>query len=162
MSSLSHDSRFDDAEGEVDYGTPWKFRDADAPNPLTIRVTGWGTGLTRLGQAEFLRGDDRDGKSWSVLVGCVVLKKRLIEGLVEEWNEDENRFALVRTEGRAQVGEVASMKFLGDREGAEGFDYPDFRVSRKPPPAATSVDDPDRNSEPPKPGTPPADDDIPF
>lgn len=103
--SVAQDDRFDEAEADVDRGTPWKFREPDAPNPLTILATGWSTGHTDIGDAEFLAGTDRNGKKWSVLVGNVVLTKRLIEGLVEEWDDDKGA------------------KFL----------YPDFDVVRKPP-----------------------------
>jgi hypothetical protein len=128
----TQDSRFNEAEADVDHGTPWMFREPDAPNPLTIEATEWSTGITKLGEAEFLQGVDRDGKKWSVLVGSVVLTKRLIEGLVEEWDDEQRDFVVVRTEGRVQPGEVVSMKYLGDREGAR-FIYPDFAISRKPP-----------------------------
>ena len=130
-SSSADDSRFDEAEADVDHGTPWMFRQPDAPNPLTIEATAWSQGMTRLGEAEFLQGVDRDGKKWSVLVGSVVLTKRLIEGLVEEWDDEKGVFVVVRKEGRVQPGEIVSIKFIGDREGAK-YDYPDFRVSRKP------------------------------
>ena len=129
------DQRFDEAEAEVDRGEPWRFRDPNAPNPLTILVTKWSTGITKLGEAEFLNGIDRYGKRWSVLVGGAVLTKRLIEGLVEEWNDERKAFVVVKTEGRVQPGEVVSMKYLGDREGAQ-YPYPDFSVSRKPAPGA--------------------------
>ena len=33
------DSRFDEAEADVDRGTPWRFREPDAPNPITLEVT---------------------------------------------------------------------------------------------------------------------------
>ena len=132
MTSLdqTHDSRFDEAEADVDRGTPWMFREADAPNPLTIRAAGWSTGHTKLGDAEFLNGVDRDGKKWSVLVGSVVLTKGLIAGIVEEWDNEQGKFVAVATMGRVQEGEVVSIKFLGDRQGAT-YEYPDFRVSRK-------------------------------
>jgi hypothetical protein len=126
------DSRFDEAEADVDYGTPWLFREPDAPNPLTIEATQWSKGMTKLGEAEFLQGVDREGKKWSVLVGSVLLIKRLIDGTVEEWNNDKNRFVVTATEGRVQPGEIVSIKYVGDREGAQ-FNYPDFRISRKPP-----------------------------
>jgi hypothetical protein len=131
MSSITE--RFDEAEADVDRGSPWMFRDPDAPNPLTIMATGWSTGHTTLGEAEFLNGTDRDGKKWSVLVGSVVLTKRLIDGLVEEWNDDLGEFAVVETLGRVQVGEIVSMKYVGDKQGSK-FDYPNFRVSRRPAP----------------------------
>jgi hypothetical protein len=134
MASVAHsdDSRFDEAEADVERGEPWRYRDGDAPNPLTIEVTGWSTGHTKLGEAEFLNGVDRDGNEWSVLVGSVVLKKRLIEGLVEEWSDEENGYVVVDRFGRVQVGEVVSMKYLGDGESATGNAYPRFSVSRKP------------------------------
>ena len=133
MASVAHqgDSRFDEAEADVDYGSPWLYRESDAPNPLTIEVTEWSEGTTKLGPAEFMQGADRDGKRWSVLVGSVVLTKKLVEGLVEEWNEERDEFVVVETLGRVQPGEVVSIKYLGDVEGAK-YTYPNFRVSRKP------------------------------
>ena len=126
-----HDARFDEAEAEVDHGSPWMFREPSAPNPLTILVSGWSTGFTKLGEAEFLNGVDREGKSWSVLVGSVVLTKRLIEGLVEKWDGERNEFVVTQTLGRVRAGEVVSLKYLGDIEGAR-YPYPNFKVSRKP------------------------------
>jgi hypothetical protein len=131
LNSNNEDSRFDEAEADVDHGSPWMFREPDAPNPLTIEATAWSQGVTRLGEAEFLQGTDRDGKKWSILVGSVVLTKRLIEGLVEEWDDEKGEFVVVRTEGRVQPGEIVSVKYVGDREGSK-YDYPDFKVSRKP------------------------------
>lgn len=127
-----YDARFDEAEAAVDHGTPWMYREPDAPNPLTIRVTGWDTGHTKLGEAEFMNGFDRDGKAWRVLVGSVVLAKRLIDGLVEEWDGEAGKFVVTATLGRVQVGEVVSLKYLGDREG-EKYIYPTFAISRRPP-----------------------------
>jgi hypothetical protein len=130
--SVPADSRFAEAESDVDRGTSWRFREADAPNPLTIMATEWSTGVTKLGEAEWLNGVDRDGKAWSVLVGSVVLRKRLIEGLVEEWDDEARDFVVVEMLERVQPGEVVSIKYLGDVEGAR-YTYPNFRVSRKPP-----------------------------
>jgi hypothetical protein len=163
MSSIPepHDPRFDAAEADVDRGEPWKFREANAPNPLTILATEWSTGVTKLGEAEFLNGVDRAGKRWSVLVGGVVLTKRLIEGLVEEWDDATKDFVVVETEGRVQPGEVVSIKYLGDKKGAQ-YDYPNFYVSRKPPTTEGSESQP--APEPPaepEPGKE-ADDDFPF
>ncbi len=129
MTSIT--DRFDEAEADVERGTPWMFREPDAPNPLTIMATGWSTGHTTLGDAEFLNGTDRDGKNWSILVGSVVLTKRLIDGLIEEWDNDLGEFAVVETLGRVQTGEIVSIKYLGDKQGAK-YDYPNFAVSRKP------------------------------
>ncbi len=125
------DSRFDAAEADVDRGTPWMYREPDAPNPLTILVNEWSTGVTKLGEAEFMNGVDRDGKRWSVLVGSVVLRKQLSEGLEEEWDDGRKAFVETARLGRVEPGEVVSIMYLGDREGAQ-YDYPDFRVSRKP------------------------------
>jgi hypothetical protein len=122
--------RWAEAEAAVDRGTPWRFREPDAPNPLTIEVTGWSTGHTTLGEAEFLNGTDHTGKAWSILVGSVVLTKRLIEGLVEEWDEGSQQFVVVKTLGRVEAGEMVSIKFIGDKQGAK-YDYPNFRVYRK-------------------------------
>lgn len=123
--------RFDEAEAHVDHGTPWLYRQPDAPNPLTIEATKWSTGTTKLGEAEFLQGTDREGKKWSVLVGSVILSKRLIEGVVEAWNEETQAFTVVRTEGRVQPGEIVSIKYVGDKEGVQ-YTYPNFRISRVP------------------------------
>jgi hypothetical protein len=130
------DARFDEAEADVERGEPWRFRDDDAPNPLTIRVTDWSSGHTRHGEAEFLAGVDRDGKAWRVLVGSVVLKKRLIDGLVEAWDDETGAYVVTETLGRVQVGEVVSIKYVGDGENASGKAYPKFAVSRKPAPAS--------------------------
>ena len=134
MTSVAHpgDSRFDEAEADVDYGSPWCFRQPDMPNPITLQVTESRTGVTKLGEAEFMAGVDRSGKLWSILVGSVVLTKRLIDGLVEEWDDAKADFVVVETLGRVQPGEVVSIKYLGDVEGSR-FTYPNFRVSRKPP-----------------------------
>ena len=123
--------QWDEAEADVDRGNPWLFREPDAPNPLTIMATGWSTGHTTLGEAEFLNGTDRDGKKWSILVGSVVLTKRLIDGLVEEWDDNLGEFTTVETLGRVQVGEIVSIKYIGDKQGAK-YEFPNFRVSRKP------------------------------
>ena len=122
--------KFAEAEAAVDRGTPWRFREPDAPNPLTIEVTGWSRGHTTLGEAEFLNGTDHAGKAWSILVGSVVLTKRLIEGLIEEWDEASQQFVVVKTLGRVGVGDLVSIKFIGDKQGAK-YDYPNFRVYRK-------------------------------
>ncbi len=162
MASVAHqgDSRFDEAEAEADYGSPWLYREPDAPNPLTIEVVEWHEGTTKLGPAEFMQGVDRDGKRWSVLVGSVVLTKKLIEGLVEEWSEDRDEFVVVKTLGRVQSGEVVSLKYLGDVEGAK-YTYPNFRVSRKPARGAqTTLEEPIAGEKPTEKGA--QGDDIPF
>jgi hypothetical protein len=92
--------------------------------------------MTKLGEAEFLSGLDRDGKQWSILVGSVVLTKRLIDGTIEEWDDDKQGFVVVETRGRVRAGEVVSIKYLGDVEGAK-YDYPNFKVSRRPPASET-------------------------
>jgi hypothetical protein len=132
MQTTEYDPRFDEAESDVDHGTAWRYREPDAPNPLTILATGWSTGMTKLGEAEFLQGIDREGKSWSVLVGSVVLTKRLIEGIESEWDDDKKDFVVTATLGRVKPGEVVSIKYLGDVDGAR-YKYPNFKVSRKPP-----------------------------
>jgi len=135
------DPRFDEAESDVDHGKAWMFREPDAPNPLTIEALEWTEGVTKLGPAEFLSGLDRDGVRWSVLVGSVVLTKKLIEGLIEEWNDASGQFEVVEILGRVQPGEVVSIKFVGDVEGSQ-HTYPNFKVSRKPSPRPQqSLDD---------------------
>jgi hypothetical protein len=133
------DSRFAEAEAEVDRGEPWRFREPDAPNPLTIEALEWSTGMTKFGEAEFLGGADANGKRWSVLVGGVVLGKRLIEGTIESWDDKTSEFVVTQTLGRVQAGEIVSIKYTGDVEGPNG-PYPNFRVSRKPV-AAVEPDD---------------------
>jgi hypothetical protein len=127
----SSDDRFAAAEAEVDRGEPWRFREPEAPNPLTIEALDWSTGMTKFGQAEFLGGVDANGKRWSVLVGGVVLNKRLVEGTIEDWDDESGGFVVTQTLGRVQPGEVVSIKYTGDVEGPNG-PYPNFRVVRKP------------------------------
>lgn len=129
--TLSTD-RFDAAEAEIDRGEPWRFREDGAPNPLTIEATGWSTGHTKHGEAEFLNGIDRDGKSWSILVGSTVLRRRLIDGEVSQWDDARGAYVVTSSQGRVQPGEVVSIKYLGDREGSQGKPYADFAIARKP------------------------------
>jgi hypothetical protein len=137
MLAQALDDMFAAAEAEVERGEPWKFREPDAPNPLTFMASGWSTGHTNLGEAEFLNGTDH-GKKWSVLVGCVVLTKKLIEGLVEEWSSEHDGYVTVATLGRVAPGEIVSIKFVGDVEGAK-YTYPNFRVSRTQPPKEDGI-----------------------
>jgi hypothetical protein len=147
------DDRFVQAEADIDAGEPWLFREENAPNPLVIEAVSWSTGFTKLGEAEFLNGIDRHGKKWSILVGTVVLTKRLIEGVVEQWDDEQQDFVVVETLGRVQPGEVVAIKYLGDVDGGK-YPYPNFRVSRKPPV---------KQGEPSKAGSEPeGEDDIPF
>ncbi len=120
-------------KAEVERGAPWRFREPDTPNPLTIQVTGWSSGKTRLGPAEFMNGVDRDGKTWSVLVGPVVLRKRLIEGIVDDWDNVRREFVVGETLGRVQPSEVVEIQYLGDAQG-QRYKYPTFTVSRNQPP----------------------------
>jgi hypothetical protein len=128
----SRDDRFAAAEAEVDRGEPWRFREPGIPNPLTIEALEWSTGMTKFGEAEFLGGVDANGKRWSVLVGGVVLSKRLVEGTIEGWDDESGGFVVTQTLGRVRPGEVVSIKYTGDVEGPNG-PYPNFRVVRKPP-----------------------------
>jgi len=158
--SVTDDSRFAEAEAEVSRGKPWPFRDTDAPNPLTILAAGWSSGHTKYGEADFLAGTDRNGTLWSVLVGSVVLRRRLIDGELSEWDDVRKAFVVTEVEGRVQPGEVVSIKYVGDKDAASGNSYPDFVVVRKPP----SGDE--ASAGPPIPELPAdekgANDDIPF
>jgi hypothetical protein len=89
-----------------------------------------------------------------VLVGSVVLTKRLIDGTIEAWDAEKNEFGVVETLGRVRPGEVVSIKYLGDREGAR-YNYPDFKVIRKPAVTGGAVHDEPEADEP-------SDDDVPF
>jgi hypothetical protein len=144
----AYDPRFDEAEGEITRGNPWRFRE-NGPNPLTIRATGWTNGHTKHGDAEFLHGVDRDGNGWSVLVGSTVLKRRLIDGEVSEWDDDRKAYIVTAVLGRVAEGEVVSLRFLGDKESGTGTTYADFAVSRKPvpPPEPTTDESEDGGSE---------------
>ena len=144
MTTLPH--AFDEAEADVDHGAPWRYREPDAPNPLTIQATGWSTGTTKLGEAEFLSGIDRDGKQWSVLVGSRRPDQAADRGARRAVGRDTQGFRVVETLGRVQPGEVVSIKYLGDVEGAR-FTYPNFRVSRKPASAATEPATAERASD---------------
>ena len=149
------DDRFAEAEAEVDRGESWRYREEGAPNPLTILVTEWVNGHTRHGDAEFLVGVDREGKKWSVLVGATVLRRRLIDGEVSEWDDERQAYVVVRTEGRDQPDDVVSIKFLGDRDTGDGATYSSFDVVRKPP---ANRPKPEADAEPGQ----GLDDDIPF
>jgi hypothetical protein len=127
----SSDDRFAEAEAEVDRGEPWRFREPGSPNPLTIEALEWSKGMTKFGEAEFLGGVDANGKRWSILVGGVVLNKRLVEGTIEAWDENAGGFVVTETLGRVRAGEIVSLKYTGDVEGPNG-PYPNFRVVRKP------------------------------
>jgi hypothetical protein len=128
---MSYDSRFDAAESEVDRGNPWRFKEEDAPNPLTIEAIEWSEGTTKLGAAEWLNGTDKHGVRWSILVGPAVLKKHLVDGLIERWDEDRQAYVEVDRLGRVKPGEIVSIKYLGMKEGTK-YDYPNFAVVRKP------------------------------
>jgi hypothetical protein len=147
--SLQSDPRFDEAEAETRRGRVWNFRDETAPNPLTILAKGWNTGHTRLGEAEFLTGSDRTGELWTILVGSIVLKKRLIDGEVTEWDDEGQTFRTTGREGRVQAGEVVSLRYKGDRESGSGMTYPDFEVVRKPATGSTAPSTPVSYDEPP-------------
>jgi hypothetical protein len=140
----SYDARFDEAEAEVDRGAPWKPEDdPDLPNPLTILAEEWVEITTDYGDTELLVGRDRDGKRWSKLVGSTILRKLLIDGIVEAWDEGENAFVQKEVLGKVQPGEVVSMKYLGKREGGK-FTYSNYAVSRK---AALAADEQDSAAE---------------
>jgi hypothetical protein len=166
---MAADSRFDAAEAELDRGEPWRYREDNAPNPLTIEVEGWVNGHTKHGDAEFLVGADRDGNKWSVLVGPTVLRRRLIDGEVSEWDDERETYVVVDMQGRVQAGDVVSMKYLGDRDNGSGGSYANFDVVRKP---AANGTKPEARDEPkleatPEPGPEPStgfgfDDDIPY
>lgn len=129
---MSYDPRFDEAEAEVDKGNPWMFKEADAPNPLTIEVEEWVEITTTFGPADLMIGRDRNRKRWSVLVGekATVLRKGLIEGLVEGWNDEKKHYEVIETLGKVQAGEVVSLFFDGQGEGANG-PYNKFKISRR-------------------------------
>jgi hypothetical protein len=127
----TYDPRFDEAEAEVDRGDAWLPREDGMPNPLTIVAVDWSSGTTSIGPAEWLNGRDRDDRRWSILVGSTILKKRLIEGVIEEWNDDEQRFVEVGREGKVKPGELVSLKFKGDRQGSK-YKYPVYEIVRKP------------------------------
>ncbi len=169
MTIMPDDARFDEAQADVERGEPWRFREAYAPNPLTIMATGWSTGHTKHGEAEFLNGVDRANKPWSVLVGSVVLRKRLIDGIVEEWDDERAAYVVTGTLGRVVPDEVVSIRYTGDAESAQGKTYPRFVVSRKPPtgPSTEAGNSGDKSGG--APGTEPddevqgaTDDSIPF
>lgn len=134
---MTASNRFDEALAEIERGEAWRFREPGAPNPLVIECVGWESGHTRLGDADFLIGVDREGKKWSVLVGGVVMRKRLIDGIVETYDHTTGKFEVVRTEGRVVPGEIVGLKYLGDRDGAQ-YAYPNFTITRRPPEPANA------------------------
>lgn len=129
---MSSNDEFDQAESAVEYGRSWRFREEGNPNPLTIRVTGWSldVAMPNGDLVDFMRGTDRDGEAWSVLVGGAVLKQHLIEGRVEEWNDEKEAFEQTALLGRVQAGQVVSLKYTGDKRSKAGYDYPTFKISR--------------------------------
>jgi hypothetical protein len=129
----TYDKRFDEAELDVDRGSPWMFKEEGAPNPLTIEVEEWVEITTTYGAADLMIGRDRDRKRWSVLVGekATILRKKLIDGIVEEFDEKQNAFVQTAVLGKVEPGEVVSIKFKGTREGTQG-PYNNFEISRKP------------------------------
>jgi len=64
---------------------------------------------------------------------------------------------VTETLGRVEVGEVVSIKYLGDVEGAK-YVYPNFRVSRKP--ASAEPEEPIADEKPAEKGA--QGDDIPY
>ena len=166
------DSLFDQAESQVEYGKSWRFREDGMPNPLTIQVTGWSldVAMPNGDLVDFVRGTDRNGEAWSILVGGAVLKQHLVEGRVESWNYEKQAFELTATLGRVQPGEVISLKYEGDKRSKAGYDYPTFRFSRvgepngqpltADQPEAAPEDAAEKTAEPQAATT--ATDDIPF
>ena len=70
----------------------------------------------------------------------------MIDGVFEEYDHSSGKFEVVRTMGRVAPGEIVSIRFKGDRQGAT-YAYPDFGIVRKPAPSNSTGG---------------ADDDIPF
>ena len=140
MASIAsdYDSRFAEAESEVDRGEPWMFREDGAPNPLTIVATGWSSGHTAIGPAEFLNGVDREREG----VVDSRRQRRAVEaphrGTRRGVGRGEGRLRRHRDPRAGAARRGRELKYIGDREGGK-FPYPDFRVSRKPAPASTSA-----------------------
>lgn len=155
----TYDPRWDEAESEADRGEPWKPKeDSTHPNPLTIEAEGWVTFThATYGETELLVGKDRDGKKWSILIKAI-LKKTLVEGVFEEFDEKQNAFVEKERLGRVEPGEVVSVKFLGEKEGAK-YTYDNFNVVRKPARDDAPTGDHDTGDDEPPPY---GDDDIPM
>lgn len=130
---MGYDPRFDEAEAELDSWRAWKIKsDSSLPNPLTIIADKWDEyqGSDYPEPLEFLHGTDRHGNKWSVAVSTIILKKRLIEGLVEDWSEKDNAFVVTSVEGRVEPGEVVSIAYEGEAEAKKGS-LSKFKVVRK-------------------------------
>lgn len=123
--------RWDEAEADVDRGSPWKFREPGAPNPLTVMAEEWIEITTDFGDTDLLLGRDRNGKRWSVLAGSTILRKGLVDGIMEEWDDGKKEFVVRETLGKVEPGEIVSIKYEGEREGGK-FTYANFSISRKP------------------------------
>jgi hypothetical protein len=80
---------------------------------------------------------------------------------VEEWDADRREFVVTSTLGRVEPGEVVSIRFLGDREGAQ-YSYPNFRVSRRPATGSATDDEPPPELPAAPAGSLGVDQDIPF
>ena len=158
------DPELEALEEALDRGEPWKYPtkpgepiDPAMPNPLVIRVTALTTGTVNGEEAQFLNGVDSRGKKWSRLLGSIPLRKPLIEGAIEKWDDDQQAFVETARVGAVRAGERVAIKFRGFRTlksgPQKGKEVPDLKVDR---PDALNPSEGDGGSRPSD------DDDIPF
>ena len=89
-----------------------KFGDAEQPRPPSPAMARRGRALVSLG---------------------FVVKQRFVEGLAGGAARSYRvKYVVTETLGRVEVGEVVSLKYIGDGETSTGNAYPKFTVSRKP------------------------------
>lgn len=150
-----YDPRFDEAVDELDSWRQWRPKTEEGtPNPLVIVADSWQEGIvTDFGPVDILRGTDRHGSRWSIMAGGKILQKGLIEGIVEEWDDQAKAFVTRQTLGRVKPGELVAVSYEGEGQGAK-FNYSKYKIVRKP----ERVEDEAGPSAKPS----PVDEDIPF
>jgi hypothetical protein len=114
---------------------------------------------------------DDDGTLWSILVGTYLLRKRLLEGEVAEWNDETREFETVDILGPVRPGELLAIELRGERQftNQEGrlVTSPDYRTMRKQPAVTADgqqrLGEPDATTPEPEPSAASkTEDDIPF
>ncbi len=130
---MSYDSRFDEAVDELDSWRQWRPKTEEgSPNPLVIIVDDWRLDVqSDYGPFDILRGTDKHGSKWSVNAASNILKKSLVDGIVEEWDDTTKSFAVTETLGRVKPGELVAISYEGEGQGAK-FNYSKYKIVRKP------------------------------
>lgn len=137
----SRDPELEALEESLDRGTPWKYptkpdeqMDPDMPNPLVIRATGISTGTIGHDEVKFLNGVDARGKKWSRIIGTRSLRDVLLDGVLSEWDDEQQAFVEAARVGQVQRGERVALTFRGFttiKSGEnKGKEIPSIKVER--------------------------------